>query len=144
MGKYDYGLLNDQTLEPKPNYWGALVWRKLMGTTVLESGIPVQAGLHAYAHCLRGTQGGVALLVLNTDKAAARTLSIPVPGERYTLSSSDLQSKTVQLNGTELKLGEGDALPVLAGAPFQPGNVEFAPATITFIALPQAGNAACR
>ena len=140
----DYGLLNDQTLEPKPNYWGALVWRKLMGTTILESGIPVQAGLHAYAHCLRGTQGGVALLVLNTDKAAARTLSIPVPGERYTLSSSDLQSKTVQLNGTELKLGAGDALPVLAGAAFQPGNVEFAPATITFMALPQAGNAACR
>ena len=86
----------------------------------------------------------MALLVIATDKAAARTLSIPVPGERYTLSSSDLQSKTVQLNGTELKLGADDALPDLVGAPLQPGNVEFAPATITFIALPQAGNAACR
>ena len=31
----DYGLLDDKTLTPKPNYWGAFVWRKLMGTTVL-------------------------------------------------------------------------------------------------------------
>src|SRR4051812_12390477 len=109
----DYGLLDDQTLAPKPNYWGALLWRKLMGTTVLESGIPVQAGQHVYAHCLRGTPGGVALLVINNDKAAPRTLSIPLAGERYTISSSDLQNKAVQLNGTELKLGTGDELPVL-------------------------------
>jgi hypothetical protein len=46
----------DQTLEPKPNYWGALLWRKLMGTTVLESGIPIQSGQHVYAHRLRGTR----------------------------------------------------------------------------------------
>jgi hypothetical protein len=84
------------------------------------------------------------LLVINTDKAASRTLSIPVAGERYTLSSSDLQSKTIQLNGTELKLGAGDELPVLSGVPTQAGNVEFAPATITFVALPQAGNGACQ
>ena len=35
----DYGLLDEKTLTPKPNYWGALLWRSLMGTTVLESGI---------------------------------------------------------------------------------------------------------
>jgi hypothetical protein len=140
----DYSLLDEQTLLPKPNYWGALLWRKLMGTTVLDSGIPIAEGLHVYAHCLRGTPGGVALLVINNDKAASRTLSIPVAGDRYTMSSSDLQSKTVQLNGAELHLGSGDELPVLAGIPIQAGNVEFAPATITFIAIPQAGNTACQ
>jgi hypothetical protein len=65
----NYGLLDDKTFAPKPSYWGALLWRKLMGTTVLESGIPIQMGLHVYAHCLRGTPGGVALLVINNDKA---------------------------------------------------------------------------
>ena len=40
----DYGLLDDETLTPKPNYWGALLWRKLMGTTVRESGIPLPTG----------------------------------------------------------------------------------------------------
>jgi len=140
----DYSLLDEQTLEPKPSYWGALLWRRLMDTTVLDSGIPIREGLHVYAHCLRGTSGGVALLVINNDRNAARTLTIPVAGERYTLSSNELQSKTVQLNGTELKLGEGDELPVLAGISIQPGSVEFGPATITFIALPQAGNGACQ
>ena len=41
-------------------------------------------------------------LVINNDRNAARTLTLPVAGERYTLSSSDLESKTVQLNGAEL------------------------------------------
>lgn len=30
----DYGLLDDNTLTPKPNWWGALLWRELMGTFV--------------------------------------------------------------------------------------------------------------
>src|SRR3954447_26927065 len=139
----DYGLLDDVTLTPKPNYWGALLWRKLMGSRVLESGIPIQRGLHLYAHCLRDTPGGVALLAINNDRAAARVLTIPMPGERYTLSSDDLQAKAVRLNGVELKLGADDALPDLTGARVQAGNISLDPATITFIALPGVGNQAC-
>src|SRR3954468_19097140 len=101
----DYGLLNDKTLEPKPSYWGALLWRRLMGTTVLESGVPIREGLHVYAHSLRGTPGGVALLVINTDAGAARTLAIPTAARCYTLSADPLQNTRVRLNGTELKLG---------------------------------------
>ena len=37
----DYGLLDDKDLTPRPNYWASLLWRKLMGTTVLESGVPI-------------------------------------------------------------------------------------------------------
>jgi len=142
----DYGLLDDSTFAPKPNYWGALLWRKLMGTTVLESGVPIQAGLHLYAHCLRGTPGGVALLAINTDRDTARSLTLPAAAERYTLSAPtrDLQSRTVQLNGTELALGANDALPALTGAATPAGEVSLAPATITFLALPEAGNDACR
>ena len=139
----DYGLLDDVTLTPKPNYWGALLWRKLMDTKVLEPGVPIQSGLHLYAHCLRGKPGGVALLAINNDRAAARTLTVPVPGERYTLSSDDLQAKAVRLNGVELKLGADDVLPDLTGVPVQAGNMSLDPATITFIALPGAGNQAC-
>ena len=140
----DYGLLDDTTLTPKPNYWGALLWRKLMGTTVLESGVRTQEGLHVYAHCLRDTPGGVALLVINNDKAATHSLSTPVASDRYTLSSSNLDSKTVQLNGKELALGSGDELPTIAGTSTPAGNVAFAPASITFLAMRDAGNNACR
>src|SRR5450432_1163625 len=59
----DYGLLDQRTLAPRPNYWGALLWRQLMGTTVLESGVPIQPGLHVYAHCRREAPDGVTLLV---------------------------------------------------------------------------------
>ena len=34
----DYGLLDENTLAPRPDYWAALLWRKLMGTTVLNPG----------------------------------------------------------------------------------------------------------
>jgi hypothetical protein len=140
----DYGLLDENTLAPRPNYWAALLWRRLMGTTVLDSGVPIQKGLHVYAHGLRGTPGGVALLVINTDRDAARTLSIPTAGRRYTLSASPLQSARVQSNGTELKLGAHDELPDLAGVSVATGDVTFEPATITFLALPDAGNKATR
>jgi hypothetical protein len=142
----DYGLLDENTLAPKPNYWGGLLWRKLMGTTVLESGVPTQAGLHVYAHCLRGKPGGVAMLVINTDKTTAHSLAVPKASERYTLSvgGSDLQTKTVRLNGADLALGTNDALPALAGSQTAAGTSSFAPVTITFLAMPDAGNAACR
>jgi hypothetical protein len=142
----NYGLLDDKTLEPKPMYWGALLWRQLMGTTVLESGIPVHEGLHVYAHCLRGGPGGVALLVINNDKARPHALPVPLPALRYTLAApgANLQDMRVQLNGSELKLGDNDTLPELAGVATPPGEQTFAPATITFLAMPIAENNACR
>ncbi len=140
----DYGLLDEDTLTPRPNYWAALLWRRLMGTTVLDSGVPIQKGLHVYAHNLRGTPGGVALLVINNDQDAARTLSIPTAARRYTLSASPLRSARVQLNGAELKLGANNELPDLPGVPVAAGDLSFDPATITFLALPGAGNKNCK
>lgn len=141
----NYGLLDDQTLAPKPMYWGALLWRRLMGTTVLESGIPIQAGLHVYAHCLRGVSGGVALLVINNDQTSARTVNFPAAARRYTLTTpADPQRMRVLLNGSELKLGDSDTLPALTGSVAPAGEFEFAPTTITFLALPDARNDACR
>ena len=139
----DYGLIDEKTLEPRPNYWVALLWRKLMGTTVLDAGTWSVPNLHIYAHCLRGRPGGVALLAINTDRAEMRTIEIPVGSERYTLTAEDLLSQKIQLNRSELNLGAGDLLLQLKGAPTHPGEVAFAPASITFLALPGARNASC-
>ncbi|MES1148408.1 MAG: hypothetical protein ABUL53_04435, partial [Bradyrhizobium guangdongense] len=46
----DYGLLDETDFHPRPNYWGALLWHRLMGTTVLDVGSST-ADLHLYAHC---------------------------------------------------------------------------------------------
>ncbi len=34
----DYGLIDANTLVPRPNYWAALLWHNTMGTTVLDAG----------------------------------------------------------------------------------------------------------
>jgi hypothetical protein len=140
----DYGILDEHDFTPKPSYWGALLWRKLMGTTVLDAGVPVRAGLHAYAHCLRGTSGGVALLVVNNDRAASQTVTLPTGSQRYTLAAANLQGRQVELNGKILALSAEDELPALSGVATPAGNIELAPATITFFAVPGAGNPACR
>jgi hypothetical protein len=135
----DYGLLDERTNEPRPNYWAALVWSRLMGTTVLDSGVPVGRGLHLYAHSLRGRPGGVALLAINTSRDDAVDLDVPTAGERYELSADELESPSVRLNGAELRL-DRDELPVLTGARTDPGTTTIAPSTIVFLALPDARN----
>ncbi len=139
----DYGLLDEKTYEPRPNYWAALLWHKLMGTTVLDPDASPSPRLRIYAQCLAEQPGGVAMLVLNTSRDAAQTLRIPIKSERYTLTAQVLKSNQVQLNGVDLKLGDGDALPNLNGVKTSAGNLTFAPASITFLALPLAHNPSC-
>lgn len=139
----DYGLLDEKTYEPKPNYWAALLWRRTMGVTVLDPGVTNGPGLHVYAQCLRNVPGGVAVLVLNTDRQQSRSLTVPVESRRLTLTAANLTDKTVLLNGTPLRLGAGDTLPDMTGQTTAPGQLTFAPASITFLAIPAAQNKAC-
>ena len=119
----DYGLFDEKTLRPRPNYWAALLWRKLMGTIVLDAGM--HNGIHLYAHCRRGARGAVTLLAINTDRTAAMTLRLPVSSERYTLSADDMQSAEVKLNGTALELGPNDELSAVYRHQLSPpGSVE--------------------
>jgi hypothetical protein len=140
----DYGLLDETSFAPRPNYWAALLWRRLMGETVLDAGRAEQSGLHVYAHCAHGVPGGVTLLVINPDRAASRALRLAAASQRYALDAASLQAATVRLNGRALALGADDELPALTAAAVDAGLVTFAPATITFLAVPAAGNEACR
>jgi hypothetical protein len=86
----------------------------------------------------------VVLLVINNDRRGSHSLKLPVASERYMLDAANLQDATVRLNGRAIALGANDELPRFAGAPTAAGSITFAPATITFLAIPTAGNAACR
>ena len=140
----DYGLLDEATFVPRPNYWAALLWRQLMGTVVLDSGVPIQRGLHVYAHCQRRMPGGVVLLVINNDAQASHELVLPNSSMRFTLDAATLQDGAVRLNGTVLTEDAVDQFPNLAGLPAGPGAARFAPATITFVVISGAGNRNCR
>lgn len=140
----DYGLLDENTFAPKPNYWGALLWRRLMGTTVLDAGVPIREGLHLYAHCLRGTPGGVAVLAINNSVSQPASFILPTEAVRYTLTAEQPQAKKADLNGRELRLDSNDRLPDLAGQAIPSGSVELAPRSINFLAVARAGNSNCR
>lgn len=140
----DYGLLHEGDFVPRPNYWAAVLWRRLMGTIVLQPEKSPSENLHLYAHCLRGVPGGVAVLAINADRKASQTLSLPRASERYTLSAEPLQSGQIRLNGVTLELGANDAMPSLKGASSHAGTFTMLPETITFIGIPDAGNDACK
>ena len=140
----DYGLLDETTLTPRPDYWGALLWRQLMGATVLDAGVSVQSGLHVYAHCQSAAPGGVALLVINPDRNAAHVLMLPAASVRYTLEAAHLLDDQVRLNGQPLALSADGELPAVTGEVTAADTMSFAPASITFLAVPAAGNSACR
>jgi heparanase 1 len=141
----DYAIVDEETLEPRPSYWAALLWRRLMGRTVLDAGASPAPGVDVYAHCLAGKPGGVSLLAVNTDRGAAHDLTLPIGGERYTLASTEgLLSHSVQLNGRTAAVGKDDAVPVLQGVRTPRGPITLPAASITFLALAKAGNASCR
>lgn len=136
------GVIDEKTFEPNASYWGAVLWRKLMGSRILDAG-PNGAGLHTYAHCLRGRPGGVALLAINL-KDSPSTLGLSGKAQVYTLTSPDLQSKSVLLNGRALELDARDRLPAMTPVRVNARRIDLAPRSISFIAVPQAGNPACR
>ncbi|HJZ19691.1 MAG TPA: hypothetical protein VJ226_01970, partial [Bradyrhizobium sp.] len=140
----DYGLLDENTLQPRPNYWAAWLWRRLMGTTVLDAGVALRAGLHVYAHCQRSQRGGVSLLVINTDRTAAHRLALAGNALRYTLDAASLNDIEIRLNGRKLGLGASGELPDIQGVMAASGTATFDPASITFLVIPEAGNVACR
>jgi heparanase 1 len=63
---------------------------------------------------------------------------------RYTLDAANLLDADVRLNGRTLALEASDRLPDIAGIPTAADDVTFQPVTITFLAIPDAGNKACR
>lgn len=135
------GVIDEKTLLPSADYWEALLWRRLMGTQVLDAG-PIQPGLHMYAHCLRGTPGGVTLLAINLGERPA-TIGVSAPAQLYALTAPQMQSQTVLLNDQPLALGPGDRLPDLSPRPVKGKRVTVAPTSVNFIALPQAKNPSC-
>ena len=139
----DYGLIDEKTLNPRPNYWAALLWRQLMGTTVLNAGPSPSENLHLYAHCMRGRAGGVVLLAINADRADSQPIQTPQVGDQYTLTAKNLLDKEVQLNGNTLSVGSDDSMPKIVGVASKAGAITFAPASITFLAFPKANNQSC-
>lgn len=138
----DYSLIDQDTRTPRPNYWAAVLWRRTMGTTVLESPALPSGELRIYAHCLPGRSGGVGLAVINLGDAV-QNVPIGTRAKVWTIEAASLDSKAVTVNGRAPNLRNNGELAGLVGQPVS-GRVSIPGKAIAFIAVEAAGNRVCR
>lgn len=133
----DYAYLDRVTHDPRPNYFAVLLWNKIMGDTVLESGEEIRMGAHVYAHNRADGKDGVAYLIINNSADESTTIELPKEACVYVLAGKDgnKRSQIMTLNGKDLVLGEGDLIPELSGVTKAAGKIELAPLSIAFVEL---------
>ncbi|WP_435358011.1 hypothetical protein [Emticicia sp. SJ17W-69] len=132
LARSEYALLDQDTHNPRPNYWAALLWNKLMGTEVYEAG-SLSSGVDIFAHNLKGkSKKGRTLLILNTNDTET-AIVIPNAGTQYLLTADELLTKKVKLNGQELKLKADDNVPTLKGDKIKAGVLKLPAHSIVFL-----------
>ena len=138
----DYGLIDQDTLKPRPNYWAAVLWKRTMGNRVLASPQSPSPDLRLYAHCLPAGNGGVGLVALNTG-SAAQTVRLGTAAQAWVLSGEPLDTREVKVNGQTPEVDATGKVKGLAGARVN-GTLSLAGQSIAFLAVRGANNPACR
>lgn len=151
----NYGLIDDDTLEPRPDYWTSVLWRRLVGTSVLDAPAGADPLLRVYAHCTRpgapdARPGAVTLAVVNLDRSSSVSLVLDAFGdtaEVYELSSPDVASSEIRLNGIPIIPQDDGSPPELAPRIVTREasglRARFGAATYGFVVLPAAAAPAC-
>ncbi len=138
----DYALIDQDTLDPRPNYWAALLWTRLMGTTVLASPKSPAPELRLFAHCLKGESGAVTLLALNTG-SSAQTLKVGDKATAWVMTGEPVDTRDVKINGASPMLDDDGEITGLEGVSVK-GEFSVPAQSIAFVAVSDASNAACR
>ncbi|KOM53128.1 hypothetical protein LR48_Vigan09g178700 [Vigna angularis] len=144
----NYAMLNTTTFIPNPDYYGALLWHRLMGRNVLSVSHEGSSFLRVYGHCSKKGHGITVLLInmsnsttfrvslvndMNTDKEVG---SSDAMREEYHLTPKDgnIQSEVVLLNGTPLKLTQSLDIPEMNPKLVDPSStVKVKPHSIVFV-----------
>lgn len=127
----EYALLEKDTHEPRPNYWAALLWSKLMGTKVYEAGSS-HDGVDIFVHDLKNSKEGFAVLIVN-PKASESFIEIPSKAEQYLITADELQTKTIKINGKKLELKSDETLPDIKGKKIKAGTIQIPAYSIMFL-----------
>ena len=138
----DYGLIDQDTLAPRPNYWAAVLWKRTMGKTVLASPASPSPDLRIYAHCLPEGGGGVGLVAINTG-TAPQSVSIGAGGLAWVLTGELVDTREVRVNGRAPGLDAKGDLTGMDGVAAS-GSLSVPGQAIAFVSVPGAGNPACR
>jgi hypothetical protein len=137
----EYGLADPATLEPRPNYWGAVLWRRIMGPVVLASPAGVQGKLRSFAHCAPAMNGGVGLLLINAGESE-QVFRAGAAGERWIMTAANLDTGPVSVNGASPGLSPDGSIAGLGAARF--ADEIAVPARSIVFASVAANNPNCR
>ncbi|MCX7283593.1 MAG: hypothetical protein NTX28_06035, partial [Novosphingobium sp.] len=137
----DYSLIDQATKEPRPNYWAAVLWRRTMGTTVLQAPTSPDTSLRIFAHCMPNTKGGVGLVTINLG-TGLQTINLGRGAKVSLLQAPSLDGTQVTVNGKTPTLKADGSLSGLQGASVT-GGLRLPAKSIAFIANPKAKNAVC-
>ncbi|XP_074546680.1 heparanase [Halichoeres trimaculatus] len=157
VGSGTYHLV-DENLDPLPDYWLSVLYKRLVGPEVLKV-----EGFHSgrkrvrlYLHCAhkqRYRRGAVTLISMNLSERAAR-VSLPARLSSSTVDAfvlvseqpgeEGLYSSTVTLNGDILKMLDDKTLPDLKGARLQPTErLQLPPYSLAFFVFIDVAASAC-
>ena len=136
LASSDYGWLHHSTFEPRPNYFAVLLWNRLMGNVVYDSGETIREGAHVFCHSRKDGEEGYAYLVINNSTKKSTTVELPKSAQLYMLNGNgNMRSPAMCLNGEVLQLGENDTLPQMLGKETPAGKIEIAPGACAFIVI---------
>jgi heparanase 1 len=133
FARSEYALLDQETHNPRPNYWAALLWSKLMGTKAYEAGINNE-GVDVFVHNLKNSPNGYATLLVNPTNSAY-SIKLASAAEQYLFTADELQTKIVKLNGEVLQLKSNGTLPSIKGKTVKAGELSMPAHSILFLAF---------
>lgn len=134
----DYGMLADD-LTPRPDYWAALLWKRLMGPGVHHAQVDAEQPGRVRAYLHAGPSGGLSALLINLHprRAARFSLAGIQPGARlYMVTTPDVLGGSVYLNGAPLSLTARGEVPDTPGAPLAGAFLDIPPLAYAFVHLP--------
>lgn len=132
----DYAYLAREVFDPRPNYFAVLLWNRLMGSTVYDSGEPIREGAHVYVHSRKDGKEGKVYLVINNSTTETTSVEIPNEAEVYMLSAETPRASVMLCNGKPLVPDANDNIPEDALQPVKAiGTVEVAPLNCAFIVI---------
>jgi len=146
----NYGLIDDVTGNPNPDYWASLLWKRAMGPVVLRARTSEDdPSVRAYAHCAPAGDGGVSLLLVNlhADRPARVRMGEydAAAASLYLVTSPSLSSREADLNGSPLRFAdEAPSMEPRGGALAADGSLELPAASYAFVTFPDAGSVACK
>ncbi|NXG79442.1 HPSE Heparanase, partial [Baryphthengus martii] len=134
--------LVDANFEPLPDYWLSLLYKKLVGTKVLQVSLAEadERKLRVYLHCTNALhpkyrEGDVTLFALNlyniTQRLQLPNYLLSKHVDQYLLlphGKENILSRSIELNGRVLRMVDHKTLPELIEKPLGPGSILGLPA----------------